>query len=443
MKHFSFTYILYLISFTFIANSYLLITKEPRILFLLVPLFLFINVFAGVFRLNTKSRRLKISYHGALLLSIFVISVLISIIYHIVLMINLLPDNYLSVIWSVLLCICLEAILFWNGIICVYLTSVQLGIKQRVIGIICGMIPIANLIALRTIIKTVFNEVAFETAKEEAALTIQSENLCATQYPLLMVHGVFFRDSQYFNYWGRIPKELELHGAKIYYGNHQSAASVPDSASELAVRIKELVKELGCEKLNIIAHSKGGLDCRYALSKLGIAPYVASLTTINTPHRGCEFADYVLTKLPENIKDTTAAMYNGALKKFGDTNPDFIAAVSNLTASYCTSIDNEMEIPDGVYCQSVGSIMPRAGSGKFPLNFSYHLVKYFDGPNDGLVSAKSFQWGENYTLVAPPSDQSEGISHGDMIDLNRHNIPGFDVREFYVNLVSDLKNRGL
>ncbi|MGN0374887.1 MAG: hypothetical protein ACI4EN_05245 [Butyrivibrio sp.] len=35
-----------------------------------------------------------------------------------------------------------------------------------------------------------------------------------------------------------------------------------------------------------------------------------------------------------------------------------------------------------------------------------------------------------------------GISHGDMIDLNRENIPGFDVREWYVQLVADLKNRG-
>jgi triacylglycerol lipase len=29
-----------------------------------------------------------------------------------------------------------------------------------------------------------------------------------------------------------------------------------------------------------------------------------------------------------------------------------------------------------------------------------------------------------------------------MIDLNRENIDGFDVREFYVQLVSDLKNKG-
>ena len=36
-----------------------------------------------------------------------------------------------------------------------------------------------------------------------------------------------------------------------------------------------------------------------------------------------------------------------------------------------------------------------------------------------------------------------GISHGDVIDMNRENIPGFDVREFYVGLVSELKDMGL
>lgn len=33
--------------------------------------------------------------------------------------------------------------------------------------------------------------------------------------------------------------------------------------------------------------------------------------------------------------------------------------------------------------------------------------------------------------------------HGDVVDLNRQNIKGFDVREFYVQLVKDLKDRGL
>ena len=30
-----------------------------------------------------------------------------------------------------------------------------------------------------------------------------------------------------------------------------------------------------------------------------------------------------------------------------------------------------------------------------------------------------------------------------MIDLNRENIDGFDIREFYVNVVKGLKDRGL
>lgn len=41
-----------------------------------------------------------------------------------------------------------------------------------------------------------------------------------------------------------------------------------------------------------------------------------------------------------------------------------------------------------------------------------------------------------------PDAKRRGISHGDMIDLNRENIPGFDVREWYVQLVQRLKRKG-
>lgn len=52
-----------------------------------------------------------------------------------------------------------------------------------------------------------------------------------------------------------------------------------------------------------------------------------------------------------------------------------------------------------------------------------------------------FFWGEDFLCVEPTGKR--GISHADMVDMNRENIPGFDVREFYVNLVRDLKKRGL
>lgn len=35
-----------------------------------------------------------------------------------------------------------------------------------------------------------------------------------------------------------------------------------------------------------------------------------------------------------------------------------------------------------------------------------------------------------------------GISHGDVIDLFRENIKDFDVREFYVDIVKELKEQG-
>ena len=41
-----------------------------------------------------------------------------------------------------------------------------------------------------------------------------------------------------------------------------------------------------------------------------------------------------------------------------------------------------------------------------------------------------------------PDTRKRGISHGDMIDLMRENIDGFDVREYYVQLVKELKEAG-
>ena len=436
-----FAFILYSVLAGFLSNSYVLIQQAPQSLAFLVPIFLLINLFTSCLFLKTRNKRLKICFHGTVLLESFYISVIASVAFHIFLAINTLPDNYMTLIWSMVLCYCVNFIIFWNGIICVYLTSQQLGIKIRVVGIICGMIPIANLIALFFIIKTTAAECLFEIKKERINANRFDQSICSTKYPILLVHGVFFRDTQYFNYWGRIPKELETNGATVFYGNHSSAASIADSAAEIKTRIAEVLSETGAEKVNIIAHSKGGLDCRYAIANLGVGEQVASLTTINTPHRGCLFADYLLTQFSPKIKDRVANTYNAALRKFGDSNPDFLAAVQDLTNASCQQIFAEMPTPQGIYCQSVGSVLTKATGGKFPLNLSYHLVKHYSSKNDGLVSEQSFKWGENYILLR--SQEKRGISHGDMIDLNRQNFKGFDVREFYVQLVSDLKNKGL
>lgn len=343
-------------------------------------------------------------------------------------------------ILSVLLWLCGEGILLLNGCLRLMATSVQMGIRYRVLLCLCWWIPFVNLFLFCRLYQLALLEYETELEKEELNAVRKESECCHTKYPLLMVHGVFFRDSRFLNYWGRIPKELIRNGAVIYYGNQQSAASVSDCGQELAERIRQLVEETGCGKVNIIAHSKGGLDARYAIGQCGAAEYTASLTTINTPHRGCFFADYLLEKAPPGLRNFLAARYNGTLRRLGDSAPDFLSAVTDLTASACLARNGHLSDCDGVYYQSVATAMPKARSGRFPLNISYYLVKHFDGENDGLVSVDSALWGDVYAILRPKG--CRGISHGDMIDLNRENIPEFDVREFYVNLVKDLKEKG-
>ena len=334
-----------------------------------------------------------------------------------------------------------EFVLFWVGIIMVYTSSLQLGLKKRILGAVCGWIPFINLFMLVGIIRICREEVALERSLALRDKERAGKQVCKTKYPLLLVHGVFFRDFDHFNYWGRIPAELEKNGATIYYGEHNSAASVNDSALELEKRIREIVEKTGCGKVNIIAHSKGGLDARTAIAATSARQYVASLTTINTPHRGCEFADYLLDEIPEKQQLSIANTYNTVAAKLGDKNPDFLAAVYDLTSERCRERNEIIHDDPDIYYQSVGSVMNEASSGQFPLNFTYNLVKYFDGENDGLVGIDSFNWGSSLQMVRLQK-KGRGISHGDMIDLNRQNLRGLDIREFYVQLVSDLRERG-
>lgn len=349
-------------------------------------------------------------------------------------------DNKVWFVVKILLIIVFCAILFWTGMILVYVCCNQLRLKKRVLGIVFAWIPILNIVMLVDIIVTADGEYRFEKEKYRLNMSRKEQRICRTRYPILLVHGVYFRDFKHLNYWGRIPKELERNGATVYYGNHNSASSVCESAAQLKERILELVEETGCEKVNIIAHSKGGLDVRYMLSDKSMIPYVASLTTINTPHRGCKFADYLFDKVPPREQERIAKLYNAAATKLGDKDPDFLEASFDLTYDKCRERNEFLSDPDDVFCQSTGSVQRRAASGRFPLNLTHRFVRYFDGENDGLVGADSFAWGSRFTMLRP--EGKRGISHGDVIDLNRENIKGFDVREFYVQLVADLKNRG-
>lgn len=70
---------------------------------------------------------------------------------------------------------------------------------------------------------------------------------------------------------------------------------------------------------------------------------------------------------------------------------------------------------------------------------SLPIIRAVDGKNDGLVTPESAMWGEFKGTLS--NCKHRGISHCDMIDLKREDYRGFDVTEFYVELVKALKEK--
>lgn len=431
------------------ANCFYPIHQEKwYLLLILAAVASFVTVILPIFpAVVYPSGRLKIAVYGTICLEIYAVASLLSLAWHIYLAVLLLPGRWEVLLLSLLVWGLSLASLFWAGLLASVVGSVQLTLQLKLLGILLGWVPLANIGVLWTIVCKVREEVRYESKKLYLNQSRKEERICATRYPILLVHGIFGKDHQLYSYWGRIPKELEQNGATVYFGNHQSAAAVAQSAEELTFRIEQLVKKTGCEKVNIIAHSKGGLDSRRAIDFCGAAPYIASLTTVSTPHRGCEYADYLLKKIPEKAQRKVANAYNRAMQHLGEHDPDFLAAIRDLTAEGCQKLNEEAEaageaaLCEGIFTQSYGSTLKKAKRGGFPMNITYLLTKYFVGDNDGLVSETSFAWGERYELIT--ADGERGISHLDTVDLLRQNLPGFDTREFYVQIVADLKKRGL
>lgn len=407
---------------------------------LVVLLVAFIVTFPSLFTRKVYDKNLKRVKNGYRLLIVFLINIFLDVVLYAVSYFKYQIDLKL-LLYNLISLVIILNIVFWNGMIRIYLFSKQLGIRYRLRGFLLGLIPIAHIVMLIKMIEVCKDEVSLENEKIKIDVDRKKDEICKTKYPILLVHGIFFRDFEKFNYWGRIPDELIKNGATVYYGNHSSSLSVKDSAEELASRIKEIVEETKCEKVNIIAHSKGGLDSRYAISNLGMDNYVASLSMINTPNHGCVFAEYLLNKVPQSMKDKIAEGYNFTLKKLGDKEPDFIAGVTDLTSTRVEELNQDIKMCDNVYYKTYGSVLKKASGGRFPLNLTNNFVELFDSKNDGLVGIDSFPL-ENVDFELLESPYKRGISHGDVIDLNRENIKGFDVREFYVKLVNDLKNKG-
>jgi triacylglycerol lipase len=346
-----------------------------------------------------------------------------------------------SIVFSELGALLIFFIIALNGTLRIIFASTQLSLVMRLALFFTWWIPILNVFVCWRYCRVARHEYLYLLYKEELNESRKENDLCKMKYPLLMVHGIFWRDWQIFNYWGRISKELLRNGAVVYYGNQQSAAPMEICASELKAQILRILEKEHCEKVNIIAHSKGGLDARYAISCLDAAPYVASLTTIGTPHLGCSLVDIAIKKVPDSIMRRVTKGYNAMYKKLGDTDPDFRSGINDLTTEQCAIFNQEVIDKETILYSSVASKMTSFFGADFPLNVGYSILRRTDGDNDGFVSVASSKWG--HYLGTYETKHRRGVSHGDMIDLTRKNIKGFDASECYIDIVKSLKAQGL
>jgi triacylglycerol lipase len=230
------------------------------------------------------------------------------------------------------------------------------------------------------------------------------------RHAVVLAHGIFGFDEiavagRRHRYFRNIADRLAPLGAQFHHLRVAPTAGVEARAGELVA----LVRDLPGKRLNVIAHSMGGLDARFAIARLGLAGRVASLVTIGAPHRGTPLANHPLSR--------AAARLLG-LEALRDLRPDALERFNR-------------EVPDApgvAYC-SVVATSDLAHTN--PLLWPTHAyLSRHGGSNDGLVPASSQRWGTVLREVQADHWAQVGWSLG------------FDAAALYEEILRELAGMG-
>ncbi|WP_176113468.1 triacylglycerol lipase [Burkholderia cepacia] len=181
------------------------------------------------------------------------------------------------------------------------------------------------------------------TTHAAMAATAPAAGYAATRYPIILVHGLSGTDKYagVLEYWYGIQEDLQQNGATVYVANlsgFQSDDGPNGRGEQLLAYVKTVLAATGATKVNLVGHSQGGLSSRYVAA---VAPdLVASVTTIGTPHRGSEFADFVQNVLAYDPTGLSSSVIAAFVNVFGiltssshNTNQDALAALQTLTTA--------------------------------------------------------------------------------------------------------------
>lgn len=219
------------------------------------------------------------------------------------------------------------------------------------------------------------------------------------KHPVLLCHGygaiaTLIKPSPLYD----IAMLMRGHNILAFSPNIVPYAKIETRAERWERVINDLINQTGIEKLNIVAHSMGGLDMRYAISQLKVAPHIESFTTVCTPHHGSSLAELSL-RTPEPIREKIVDFLDWMGNRVHPhTQSNVSESVEQLTRRYMEEnfnprVPDAPDIPYYSYSSSVGkgTNHPIKVIGRYQNNHVYEQ----EGLNDGMVSVKSAQWGEH------------------------------------------------
>jgi triacylglycerol lipase len=209
--------------------------------------------------------------------------------------------------------------------------------------------------------------------------------------PIVFVHGILGFDRlrvagvEVADYFRDIPALLRADGHVVPTPPALNrAGTIAHRAGDLK-RYLETHAETAGKRVHLVAHSMGGLDSRFMISRLGMADRIVSLTTIATPHRGSPIADMVVS-----------ASLPGSDEFLAQLGID-VRGIPNLTTAACARFNEETPESDSVrYFSIAGQFDPPRllGLPLGVLSTTHDLIRIKEGANDGMVSVQSALFGQ-------------------------------------------------
>jgi len=261
------------------------------------------------------------------------------------------------------------------------------------------------------------------------------ENNSFLNYPIVLVHGIFAHDRKSkINFWGRIPEIYTNMGIKVFFGKTDAWGDRESNALILKKTIEEVLEETKKEKVNIIAHSKGGIDSRNLIWKYGFGEKISSLTTICTPHLGSEIADLIYNQkiVHTNLTKKVLAIFG---ELYGDIKPNLYNLNYQMTTAEMKKFNEKATMDTNVFYQSLYTTMKNAFDDLM-FFYPYLYVDKISGKNDGFVSEASANWSNNVIKI------EGGISHAEILDYKMKDISGKNIPEIYLKIAEDLRKKG-